>query len=142
MPNDQLAAFIVRHTAAWNRRDVGALTADHSENGIILSPMFARVEGRPQILASYTALFSAFPDWQLGYEDAICEGNRVAMPFSVKATHKGEFMGLAGTGKRCEFEGVSLFQLDGDLLIRDERRIYDFTGVLTWLGVLRVRPAQ
>ena len=142
MPNDQLAAFIVRHTDAWNRRDVVALTADHSENGTILSPMFARVEGRPQILASYTALFSAFPDWQLGYEDAICEGNRVAMPFSVKATHKGEFMGLAGTGKRCEFEGVSLFQLDGDLLIRDERRIYDFTGVLTWLGVLRVRPAQ
>ncbi len=93
-PTTSSRRFIDRHTAAWNRRDVEALTADHSENGIILSPMFARVEGRPQILASYTALFSAFPDWQLGYEDAICEGNRVAMPFSVKATHKGEFMGL------------------------------------------------
>ena len=104
--------------------------------------MFARVEGRPQILASYTALFSVFPDWQLGYEDAICEGHRVAMSFSVKATHKGEFMGLPGTGKRCEFEGVSLFQLDENLRIREERRVYDFTGVLTWLGVLRVRPAQ
>jgi steroid delta-isomerase-like uncharacterized protein len=142
MPNDQLAAFIVRHTAAWNRRDVEALCADHSENGVILSPMFARVEGGPQIRASYTALFTVFPDWQLGYEDPICEGSRVAIPFSVKATHKGEFMGLPGTGKRCEFEGVSLFRLDDDLRIREERRVYDFTGVLTRLGVLRVRPAQ
>ena len=104
--------------------------------------MFARVEGRPQILASYTALFSVFPDWQLDYQEAICDGRRIAVPFSVKATHKGEFMGLAGTGRRCEFEGVSLFELDESLHIREERRVYDFTGVLTRLGVLRVRPAQ
>ena len=142
MTRDDITAFIDRHTAAWNRRDVEALCADHSENGVILSPMFARVEGRAQILASYSALFSVFPDWELWYEDSICEGNRVAIPFSVKATHKGEFMGLPGTGKRCEFEGVSLFQLDDDLRIREERRVYDFTGVLTRLGVLRVRPAQ
>jgi steroid delta-isomerase-like uncharacterized protein len=142
MANDNLAAFIDRHTAAWNRRDGGALAADHSEDGVILSPMFARVEGRPQILASYSAIFSVFPDWQLGYEDPICEGNRIAIPFSVKATHTGEFMGLPGTGKRCEFEGVSLFRLGDDLHIREERRVYDFTGVLTRLGVLRVRPAQ
>jgi steroid delta-isomerase-like uncharacterized protein len=142
MANDLLAAFIDRHTAAWNRHDVGALTADHAEDGVILSPMFARVEGRPQILASYTALFTVFPDWQLEYEDSICDGYRIAIPFSVKATHQGEFMGLPGTGKRCEFEGVSLFRLDDDLRIREERRVYDFTGVLTRLGVLRVRPAQ
>ena len=105
MADDELAASIDRHTAAWNRQDVEVSTADDAEDGVILSPMFARVEGRPQILASYTALFSAFPDWQLGYEDAICEGNRVAMPFSVKATHRGEFMGLAGNGQTVRVRG-------------------------------------
>ena len=50
-------------------------------------------------------------------------------------------MGLEGTGRRCAFEGVSLFQLGPDLLIVKERRVYDFTGMLTQLGVLRVRPA-
>jgi hypothetical protein len=36
---------------------------------------------------------------------------------------------------------VSLFQL-GPTLIVGERRVYDFTGLLTQLGVLRVRPAK
>jgi steroid delta-isomerase-like uncharacterized protein len=136
-----LSAFIDRHAGAWNRHDIDGLCADHAGGGVILSPMFARVEGREQILASYTALFAVFPDWELGYHDPICEGRRVALSFRVRATHRGEFMGLPGTGKRCEFEGVSLFKLDDDMLIREERRVYDFTGLLTQLGVLRIRPA-
>jgi steroid delta-isomerase-like uncharacterized protein len=137
-----LGAFIERHIAAYNRRDTDELTAHHAEGGVVFSPMFARLEGRPQIRASYTTLFAAFPDWRVEYETPIREGGRLALPFSVTATHQGDFMGLAGTGRRCTFEGVSLFVLDDDALIREERRVYDFTGLLTWLGVLRVRPAR
>jgi predicted ester cyclase len=64
------------------------------------------------------------------------------MNFSITATHKGDLMGLAGTGRRYAFEGVSLFELGADVLIREERRVYDFTRLLTQLGVLRVRPAR
>jgi predicted ester cyclase len=104
--------------------------------------MFARVDGRAQIRESYAALFTSFPDWQMRYDAPIADGNRVAMPFSVAATHQGEFMGLAGSGRRCAFEGVSLFVLDDNLLIKEERRVYDFTGLLARLGVLRVRPGS
>ena len=51
-------------------------------------------------------------------------------------------MGFQGTGRRCSFEGVSLFELSADGLIAAERRVYDFTGLLAQLGVLRVRPAR
>jgi steroid delta-isomerase-like uncharacterized protein len=141
MANDQLAAFIDSHQAAWNRRDATALCGHHSEHGVVFSPMFARVEGRPQICGSYSALFGVFPDWRLEFSPPIIDGNRVALAFTVTATHKGEFMGLPGTGRRCEFEGVSLYELDENLLIREERRVYDFTGLLTRLGVLKVKPA-
>jgi predicted ester cyclase len=70
------------------------------------------------------------------------DGNRVAIAFSVTATHQGEFMGLAGSGRRCAFEGVSLYQLDADLLLEEERRVYDFTGLLAQVGVVRIRPAS
>jgi C-1 hydroxylase len=140
MTSDQIAALIERHVAAWNRHDAAALCRDHAERGIVVSPMFSRVEGRAQICKSYDALFAAFPNWQIRFGTPIREGNRLAMPFSVSATHQGEFMGLEGTGRHCEFEGVSLYELDDDLLIREERRVYDFTGLLTKLGVLRVRP--
>ncbi len=96
--------------------------------------------GGRRICGSYSALFVVFPDWRLDFGPPIIDGNRIALPFSVTATHKGDFMGLPGTGRRCEFEGVSLIELDDDLLIREERRVYDFTGLLTRLGVLKVKP--
>lgn len=142
MTSDELTSFIDAHARAWNDHDPGALCAHHSEHGVVASPMFARIEGRKEICASYGALFSVFPDWHIEFGEPIREGRRVAMVFSVSATHQGEFMGLAGTGRHCEFEGVSLIELDDTGLIREERRVYDFTGLLTQLGVLRVKPAR
>jgi hypothetical protein len=42
----------------------------------------------------------------------------------------------------CAFEGVSLFLLSPDFLIEEERRVYDLTGLLIQLGVLRVRVVR
>jgi steroid delta-isomerase-like uncharacterized protein len=136
MTDEQIAALFGRHADAWKNRDANALCRNYAEDGVIVSPMFARVEGRQQICGSYNALFTSFPDWQIRLEPPIASGCRVALYFSVAATHLGEFRGLAGTGRRCTFEGVSLFELDTDLLIREERRFYDFTGLLLQLGVL------
>jgi len=142
MTNDQIAAFIGRHTTAWNQRDPIVLSSGHTAGGVVLSPMFHRVEGRPQIRRTYSDLFAAFPDWELRYDEPIVAGNRVAVFFSVGATHQGDFMGIPGSGRRCVFEGVSLFLLSPDLLIEEERRVYDFTGLLVQLGVLRVRVVR
>jgi len=46
----------------------------------------------------------------------------------------------ANPGKRVEFECVLIFDVE-DGLIKRERRISDFTGVLIQLGVLRGKPA-
>ena len=136
MNDEEIAALIGRHLEGWNRRDANALCLDHAEDGVIVSPMFARVQGRLQICESYAALFTSFPDWQSRFDAPIMSGLRVAVYFSVAATHQGEFRGLAGTGRRCHFDGVSLFELGPDLLIKEERRFYDFTGLLMQLGVL------
>jgi steroid delta-isomerase-like uncharacterized protein len=140
MSTDQMTALIDRHIEAWSRRDPTALSHDHAKDGVVVSPLFGRVQGRAQICDSYAALFAIFPDWQMRFDVPIIHGNRVAMSFSVTATHQGDFMGLPGSGRRCAFEGVSLFQLDADPLIVEDRRIYDFTGLLVHVGVLRVRP--
>ncbi len=106
MTNDRVAAFIVHHAGAWNRRDPTTLSLDHAEDGVVMSPMFGRVEGRPQILASYQSLFTVFPDWEIRFDPPIVDGSRVAVSFSVTATQQGEFLGLPGTGRRCAFTGV------------------------------------
>ena len=44
------------------------------------------------------------------------------------------------TGKRIEFGCVFLKRREGEL-VAHERRIYDFSGLLIKLGVLKVKPA-
>jgi predicted ester cyclase len=102
--------------------------------------MFSRAEGRNAITRSFDTLFRVFPDWEITLEEPCISGDRAMQVCKVKATQRGEFMGIPGTGKRLEFDGVLIFDLR-DGLIHRERRIYDFTGVLIQLGVLRGKPA-
>ena len=138
---DPVRLLLDTHQRAWDARDSEALTRGHHEDGVIVSPIFRTVQGRPAILQSYQGLFAIFPDWQYQPRQAVIEATRVAQPFVVHATHAGNFMGLSGTGRRVEIEGVCLFELN-DGLIAHERRYYDFTGMLIQLGVLRAKPVE
>lgn len=125
---------------AWARRDPAALAADYAEDAVVTSPMFPRAEGRAAIERSFASLFRVFPDWEMTCEAPCIDGSRVMQACRVRATQLGEFMGIPGTGKRVEFDCVLVMKLDGDHVVH-ERRVYDFTGVLIQLGVLRGKPA-
>ena len=140
MTREEMLAFCHRRVEAWQRRDPVALASDHTERGTVLSPIYSKIVGRDAIRKSYESLFQSFPDWSMNNEPPLSDGDRVAVPFVAKATHAGRFMGLDGTGRRCEIRGVLLMQM-ADGLIADERRVYDFTGLLIQLGVLRSKPA-
>jgi steroid delta-isomerase-like uncharacterized protein len=141
MTRTEIEAFIERHFASLTRHDVGALAADHAEDGIVISPMFSTVEGRLAIESSYRTLFKAFPDWTMTIDDLVVEPPRAAIFSTTHATHENEFFGLPGTRRRIEFASARYMMFEDGLIAR-ERRIYDFTGVLVQLGVLRAKPAK
>ena len=140
MSHDEIRAFFNAQQEHWRTRDPEKLANGHTENGVLVSPIFRTVTGRPAILSSYRLLFEIFPDWDYRSEQLLIDGALVAQPFTAAATHVGEFMGLAGSGRRFEIQGVRLFEMK-DGLIAHERRYYDFTGMLIQLGVLRSKPA-
>ena len=139
MTRDEILAVLARRQDAWQRRDPVALAEDHAVHGTLVSPIFAKIQGRDAIRKSYESLFQSFPDWTLGDDPPLIDGDRVAVPFRTTATHAGRFLGLDGTGRRCEIQGVLLMDMR-DGLIAHERRIYDFTGLLIQVGVLRGKP--
>jgi steroid delta-isomerase-like uncharacterized protein len=141
MPREQAQEFFARQQEYWQRRDAAALASGHAEDGVLVSPIFRTVIGRPAILASYRSLFQIFPDWAFVGEELLVDGDRVAQSFTASATHMGEFMGLSGTGRKFQIQGVRLFTFK-DALIASERRYYDFTGLLIQVGVLRSKPAN
>jgi predicted ester cyclase len=141
MTPQEIQAFFSEREAQWRTRNASALAEGHAENGRVSSPMWRERLGRDAILESYRQLFETFPDWEFHGQALLIDGDRVAQPFSATATLEGEFMGLAATHRRCQIEGVRLYEMK-DGLIQSERRLYDFTGLLLQVGVLKSRPAQ
>lgn len=141
MTRPEILAFFADRQAHWNARDAAALAAGHAEDGLVKSPMHGAPRGREAIADSYAALFTVFPDWRFTEDDLLIDGDRVAQVFTAEATHVGEFMGLPGTNRRFRITGVRLYEMAGGL-IQSERRVYDFTGLLIQVGVLRSKPAK
>ena len=50
----------------------------------------------------------AFPDYHGTNEIQVAEGEMVANRFVSYGTHRGEFMGVAPTGRRVTFRGLAL----------------------------------
>lgn len=139
MMRDEILALVKHRHAAWTARDPVALAATHAENGIVASPTGGVLEGRAEIERIYRLWFSAFPDITMQQDDLLIDGDRVALIARLSGTHAGDFFGLAPTGRHVEVQ-VALLMTVADGVVVEERRIYDFTGVLVQVGVLKAKP--
>ena len=58
------------------------------------------------------AFYSAFPDLSHRIDDVIGEGDKTTVRFTLSGTHRGEFMGVAATGRSVSVSGLALFRLE------------------------------
>ena len=60
---------------------------------------------------------AAFPDLNVTVEEVMAEGDRVAARVTMRGTHRGEFQGIAPTGKRVEVRAMDMFRIsDGKIV--------------------------
>ena len=137
----ELEAFVSQFTATFLRRDLSALADYYTPDAVIVSPMFATLQGRRAIEASYRSLLVAFPDWTTENDVVMIDPPRVALFTTNQATHEAEFFGIPATHRHFEVH-IARYMTFADGLIAHERRIYDFTGLLLQIGVLRAKPAK
>jgi predicted ester cyclase len=142
MTRVDLERLIERYLATANRHDPHSLAALYSANCRVESPLFASLQGRAAVETSYQQFFAVFPDIEFKRESSVIDPPTMAVTTLNGATHQGEIFGLAPTHKRIEFRLVWLVTVGEDGLIAAERRVYDFTGLLVQLGVLRAKPAR
>jgi len=140
MTRGDIVALIDRRNAAYDRRDIDALTALHAEDGVVESLLAGVVTGRPAIGEIYRTWLTAFPDVQIKNDDLIVDGDRAVQASILSGTDQGGLMGLPASQKPFRLPMVHIYTF-GDGSITHERRIYDFTGLLVQIGVLKAKPA-
>lgn len=80
----------------------------YDENFIGLPDM---TKGTENVKKFITNLLNTFPDIKFTVEDQIAEGDKVFARWSITGTHKGEFMGIAPTGKPISISGVTVYKI-------------------------------
>ena len=74
-----------------------------------------------------------FPDVISTTEDLIAEGDKVVARWRSRATHRGDYMGIAPSGKEVEFTGISFYRVEGGK-IAQSWNIEDQLGLLQQIG--------
>jgi len=75
----------------------------------------------------------AFPDIQIVVEDAVTEGDRVAVRTSVRGTHLGDHLGIAATGKPIDFTGMVFVRIKNGRIAEGWNN-YDFQGMFAQIA--------
>ena len=91
------------------------------------------VRGPEALKRLITAQREAFPDFRMEISDLFECQDKVVARWQVSGTHRGDFMGLAPTGRRAAVEGISIDRWEGDRIV-ETWVAYDVLGVLQQLG--------
>jgi steroid delta-isomerase-like uncharacterized protein len=140
MTREETLKLFDRRHAAYARLDAEALAADHAIDGVLESPVAGgTVTGRDSIAKIYRGWFAGFPDVVMDWTDLVIDDDRVVQMATASGTDTGGFMGLPPTGKRFGIPMAYMFTLKDGLIVH-ERRVYDFTGMLIQIGLLKAKP--
>ncbi len=127
-PEENVAAvrdFIER---AWNRGDESVFEEHIAED----FASFGGRDGFKQVIFGFRA---AFPDLAMEVHDIFGAGDRVVTRFTIRGTHRAEFMAVEPTGRGVEVDGIAID------VMRDDKRVagwaqLDMLGLLTQLGAI------
>ena len=91
--------------------------------------------GRQGTLELFTMIRAAFPDLRVTVEDMVAEGDKVVARGTFGGTHKGEFMGIAPTGKQITIGVIEIVRIAGGKMV-EHWNVVDNLGMMQQLGVV------
>jgi len=139
MTRNAIAAIFERRRMAFDNKDAGALAADYAVDCVIESPSGGVHHGRAAAERVLRSVIDAL-DVKMHQDALLIDGDSVAQILTIEGTDDGQFLGLPPTGKSFRVPAVFLYELKDGQIAR-ERRIYDFTGLLLQVGLLKAKPA-
>jgi len=77
----------------------------------------------------------AFPDLRMSAEEVVAQGDKVAIRWTARGTHKGELFGIAPTGKEATVTGITIDRWAGGK-IAESWTNWDTLGLLQQLGAV------
>lgn len=106
------------------------MTADVKDH----DPAPDQASGPEGFIAFFTKFREAFPDLEVAVEQMVADDENVAIAYTVTGTHKGNFHGVAATGKKIKARGMQIARFE-DGRIAERWGSSDELGIFHQLGV-------
>lgn len=94
-----------------------------------------QVRGPERLKRLLTGFSTTFPDLRVTIEDLIAEGDKVVVRSTRTGTHRGEYRGIAATGKRATWTWVSIHRIVGGKIV-EEWDEGDHLSVMQQIGAI------
>ena len=139
MTRKQVEAIFKRRAKAQEDLNVDDLMVDYTDTSIVDSPSGGTHTGLGPIRKVFESYFKGFPDLKVHGDRLFVDGNHVVQITEIEGTDLGGFLGVPATGKSFHSSIVRVYEFKGTKIVH-ERRIYDFTGMLVQIGLLKAKP--
>ena len=63
------------------------------------------------------AILKAFPDYNVTVDDQFTDGDKVVTRWTARGTHRGEFLGIAPTGRQGTLSGITISRYEGGKIV-------------------------
>ena len=127
-------AIVRRFGEAANTRDLRVISAVIDEvvdpDVRNTTPLPVEATGAEALKQVWAMLLRVFPDLQL-----VGEGDTVVSRHTVRGTHRGDYLGLAGTGRPVSYGEMFIFRFENNR-IAEISGIVDVAGQMRQLGLL------
>lgn len=120
--------------AAWNAHDPDAVVAVFAEDAVVVDNGVSEERGRDAIRTRVTAMLSAFPDLRLERKLLLIDEGGNADEWVLTGTHRGEYFGIAPTGRKVEVHGATFSRFGDDGLVVHDTNYIDVQGLLNQLA--------
>lgn len=95
----------------WSRGNLEAIPELVAEDFVDHQAPVGQTSGREELAGLVLMWRTGFPDMQETVEDLISEGDKVTGRFLMRGTHRGEFMGIAPTGRSVTMSGIDIVRI-------------------------------
>ena len=119
MNNTSTIQLIEELHRIWNSGDISAIPNVYSEDFIVHWPKSwgDKSRGHEGIRQSIVHSRETFPDWHEEVLDLIVSGDRAVTRYRSTGTQQKSYLGIEATGKKVEFEEISIFRIEQNRVI-------------------------
>jgi steroid delta-isomerase-like uncharacterized protein len=130
---------LIRHwcNEGFNKNNMAVADEVYAANVYYNEPSAGEVIGCEPLKQFVATWRTAFPDSVLRIDEEVAEGDRLAVRWTFRGTHRGDFRGLAPTGRTIEFTAMYFYRFNGGKVVE----IHAMVNLLKLLQQLGAVPS-